>query len=1255
MASVPPQTLLECGARTKVVSTEYGYRKTVSQVALPLELFVIDVLLVDHIPANRGSKYYDYRNYCANNDGGIIAPPTSDAVDDLMDASVPTESSLLAAKGAPAAYDASAAMDPSRQTMLSTHVEGTTAILQCCMGDGTSVSVKVKKFRPYFFVECPDFWVSSHFDVMVSTIEKRLNLSAGMVRWQQQWMSHYYEFKPDDKDPRMPKKFNCVRVSFPDIDTMEQAARKLPWCLYHLPGARDRIFVYEARTVEPENKFLETVGVVPAGWIRVDRCWLPSEYHTHSELEIECDVSDLRGAPTKDTIPPLTTASFDIECVSEDGSFPDPTRPHDEMICINTSVTRFGDWKVQRFCHYVGACDQPPPYEDGSQVHLSCYDTEAACLEAWRDFVVLHVGWHVRIGYNIFRFDDNFKGNRVTRSNPRDNTTFGGGGKGIKRNEYHGLSFWRNAIGTMVPHSRFFRMSPIDYLVTPLFQSSLSTAAMGDNDYSLFTIPGVVSVDLLPYVKNKYKDLEYYKLDYVANHFLGMNKIDMTPAEIFANHRNGPATRSKIVEYCARDCDLPLLLVRKLQIITDLVEMSRITNTTIDQLMTSGQTVKSWNQIVIFAHAQSCVMNTPKKEFVPRDDDDDDSDDEGIAKKKKKSANSGGGGRARGDDVGYQGAKVFDPIIGFFMMFLLVLDFASLYPSIMQRKNLCYSTLVRDLYDVARLVAANVPLDKIPSGDGVTTHHFAQFWQGIVPQILENLKIKRKQVKAEMAKWPKDSPEYMVLDARQNAIKITMNSLYGVFGARTGKLSCVPIAESVTRTGRDMILTTRDLIEREYAEYGARVIYGDTDSVMILLTKVVPCEENIAMVMELGVQMAKRVTDYFRSLPEAWASAVELAFEKMYWPYFLQQKKHYAGLMWTYEGYKKTGKPDKVDSKGVANKRRDKFPALRRTFKAVWSLLLEKRDVAGAAKLIMDFLHSIVDDKLPLEDYVVTNEIKKEYKNDTLPPQVVANEKRKRREPGSEYEPGMRAPFVFVLDTSLRVQPRLVSERADDPAWVKRHPEQFKVDREHYLHLCETPFEHILNICFENGRKIIDDAICALHNRNTGQRQLSAFFVARTDADDDDDSNGDDVHRQNDICQRMFEDAENDDDDDDNAFGPDSLFSSSSTSANSQRKRKRDEITPIIVPTTATVADDDVVAAAHDGDDDVVSARNVKQKCDTKTDSNTIVLEGLTRKCELRLRDHSQPPPAGMSGLGTKGKKNMPDARQKTLASFMTK
>lgn len=137
------------------------------------------------------------------------------------------------------------------------------------------------------------------------------------------------------------------------------------------------------------------------------------------------------------------------------------------------------------------------------------------------------------------------------------------------------------------------------------------------------------------------------------------------------------------------------------------------------------------------------------------------------------------------------------------------------------------------------------------------------------------------------------------------ADQISANSVYGFTGATVGKLPCLAISSSVTAYGRQMIELTKQVVESEYCiknghEYDAKVVYGDTDSVMIKFG--VP---DLAAAMRMGAEAADFVSARF-------IKPIKLEFEKVYFPYLLISKKRYAGLYWT-----KPEKYDKMDTKGI--------------------------------------------------------------------------------------------------------------------------------------------------------------------------------------------------------------------------------------------------------------------------------------------------------------------------------------------------
>jgi DNA polymerase delta subunit 1 len=260
------------------------------------------------------------------------------------------------------------------------------------------------------------------------------------------------------------------------------------------------------------------------------------------------------------------------------------------------------------------------------------------------------------------------------------------------------------------------------------------------------------------------------------------------------------------------------------------------------------------------------------------------------------------------------------------------LDFASLYPSIIQAHNLCYTTLLNK-QSVDKLgLKKDDDYIVTPNGDMFAT---AKLRKGLLTQILEELLSARKQAKRELA-VETDPFKKAVLNGRQLALKISANSVYGLTGATVGKLPCLPIASSTTSYGRQMIEKTKSEVEAKYTvangySHDAQVIYGDTDSVMVKFGT-----KDLAEAMKLGDEAASYVSSKF-------VKPIKLEFEKVYFPYLLINKKRYAGLYWT-----NPVKYDKMDTKGIETVRRDNCRLVQNVIETVLRMILIDRDVQGA-------------------------------------------------------------------------------------------------------------------------------------------------------------------------------------------------------------------------------------------------------------------------------------------------------------------
>lgn len=429
-------------------------------------------------------------------------------------------------------------------------------------------------------------------------------------------------------------------------------------------------------------------------------------------------------------------------------------------------------------------------------------------------------------------------------------------------------------------------------------ETNFSSKQMGNRDTKATNTNGRLQLDLLQLIQRDH-NLRSYTLNSVSSHFLGEQKEDVHHTMITELFNGTPESRRRLALYCLKDAYLPLRLMEKLSCLENYTEMARVTGVPFNFLLSRGQQVKFVSQLFRKALEQKLVIPDRKGE---------------------------------GSDDQYEGATVIEPTRGYYGVPIATLDFASLYPSIIQAHNLCYTTLVSKKAVEAFKLKKDEDYIVTPNGDLFVT---AKQRKGLLAQILEELLTARKLAKREMAAAT-DPFQKAVLNGRQLALKISANSVYGLTGASNGKLPCLEIASSTTSFGRQMIEKTKNEVEAKYNiangySHDAQVIYGDTDSVMVKFGTT-----ELAEAMKLGEEAANYVSSKF-------VKPIKLEFEKVYFPYLLINKKRYAGLYWT-----KPEKYDKMDTKGIETVRRDNCLLVQTVIEKVLRMILIDRDVPGA-------------------------------------------------------------------------------------------------------------------------------------------------------------------------------------------------------------------------------------------------------------------------------------------------------------------
>ena len=539
-----------------------------------------------------------------------------------------------------------------------------------------------------------------------------------------------------------------------------------------------------------------------------------------------------------------------------------------------------------------------------------------------------------------------------------------------------------------------------------LIVKHLASNALGSNDLKMVPMLGRYVFDMFQDIKREHK-LESYSLNNVSKEFLKDQKIDMPIKEMFTRFRNGDSDLlGEVADYCIKDTELPHRISEKLCLIQNLIEMAKATWVPLSYLSERGQQIKVFSQLARKARELGFMIPTMYS-------------------------------KATGDEK-YQGATVLDAQTGAYYGPITALDFASLYPSIMRAHNLCYSSLVVD----PRF--ANIP-GVIYEQYG--PYRFAQGTPSLLPAILNELAAFRKKAKKLMAQ-AEGTPMEAVYNGQQLAYKISMNSIYGFTGASKGMLPCVAIASTVTMRGRQMIEETKNYVEEHFP--GAKVRYGDTDSVMVEFdVQGRKGQDAIDYSWEQGELASEQCSKLFKA-PN------DLELEKVYCPYFLYSKKRYAAKM--YEGKSnKDGTPvlkedgtrlvafKKIDVKGLQVVRRDTCMYVRGVLKHLLDLVLNSEDPRPAIEYARDSAKRLLKGKVDPKELTMSKQLGADYK--TRVPHVEVRDKIRKREPGSEPQNGDRVAFLITK------VPGLLCDKAEDPSWVtdKKIPLDYVYYFEHQL------------------------------------------------------------------------------------------------------------------------------------------------------------------------------------------------------------
>lgn len=401
---------------------------------------------------------------------------------------------------------------------------------------------------------------------------------------------------------------------------------------------------------------------------------------------------------------------------------------------------------------------------------------------------------------------------------------------------------------------------------------------------------------------------------------------------------------------------------------------------------------------------------------------------------------------------------VMEPKSAYYKSPLLVLDFQSLYPSIMIAYNYCYSTCLGRVNYFKGINKLGTSIIDLPPGflksmkDRLIVSPNGLMF--VKPSVRKSLLSKmlgefldtRVMIKQSMKFIKDDRALTKMLNARQLGLKFIANVTYGYTSASfSGRMPCVEVADAIVQTGRETLEKAMDLIH-SVKEWDAKVVYGDTDSLFVYLPGRTKEEA-----FRIGNEMAEAVTKK-NPIP------VKLKFEKVYLPCVLMAKKRYVGAK-----YEQLSDLTPVfDAKGIEVVRRDGIPALQKIQETCLKKLFETQDLSDIKAYLYRQWQRLLLGKVSIQDFTFAKEVKLGTYSEKGPPPpgALIAARKMALDPRTEPAYAERVPYVIVKGAP---QSRL-RDRAVSPEILLQN-RLLALDAEYYINRVFVPsLDRIFNL-----------------------------------------------------------------------------------------------------------------------------------------------------------------------------------------------
>ncbi|KAJ0256178.1 DNA polymerase zeta catalytic subunit [Hirschfeldia incana] len=478
--------------------------------------------------------------------------------------------------------------------------------------------------------------------------------------------------------------------------------------------------------------------------------------------------------------------------------------------------------------------------------------------------------------------------------------------------------------------------------------------------------------------------LNMYTIEAVSEAVL-RQKIPSIPYEVLTQwFSSGPAgARYRCIEYVIRRANLTLEIMSQLDMINRTSELARVFGIDFFSVLSRGSQYRVESMLLRLAHTQNYLAISPGNQQVA-------------------------------SQPAMQCVPlVMEPESAFYEDPVIVLDFQSLYPSMIIAYNLCFCTCLGKLahlkMNTLGVSSYSLDLDVLQDFNQIMQTPNSVMYvppevrRGILPRLLEEILSTRIMVKKAMKKLtPSEAVLGRIFNARQLALKLIANVTYGYTAAGfSGRMPCAELADSIVQCGRSTLEKAISFVNAN-ENWNARVVYGDTDSMFVLLKG-----RTVKEAFEIGQEIASGITE-MNPYP------VTLKMEKVYQPCFLLTKKRYVG--YSYES------PDQneptFDAKGIETVRRDTCEAVAKTMEQSLRLFFEQKNISTVKSYLYRQWKRILQGRVSLQDFVFAKEVRlgtySTRDSSLLPPAAIVATKAMRADPRTEPRYGERVPYVVI-------------------------------------------------------------------------------------------------------------------------------------------------------------------------------------------------------------------------------------------------